>query len=164
MIISRRTMLGLLPAASVAVRALAQEPAPVRLRRFFSAAGGYFVIEPDGRVKVWTASANVKGAKIGLGHDRIVPPYVAQEVPALRGATRIAGGAASYAVMADGRLLAWESNWSGLLGNTSLAEFEQTAQPHAPVPTPTPTLPMPKIVDVAAGSTHVLALTADGTG
>ena len=163
MIISRRTMLGLLPAASVAVRALAQEPAPVRLRRFFSATGGYFVIEPDGRVKVWTALANVTGAKLGLGHDRVVPEYVAQEVPALRGATRIAGGAASYAVMADGRLLAWESNWSGLLGNTSLAEFERTAQPHPPVPTPTPTLPMPKIVDVAAGSTHVVALTADGT-
>jgi alpha-tubulin suppressor-like RCC1 family protein len=65
--------------------------------------------------------------------------------------------------MADGRLLAWESNWSGLLGNTSLAVFERTAQPHPPVPTPTATLPMPKIVDVAAGSTHVVAVTADGT-
>ena len=163
MIVSRRTMLGLLPATPIALRALAQDAAPARLRRFAAGTGGYYVIEPDGRVKVWTVQQNVKGAQIGLGHDRLVPLYVAQEVPALRGATRIASGAASYAVMADGRLLAWESNWSGLLGNTSLAEFERTAQPHPPVPTPTPTLPMPKIVDVAAGSTHVVALTADGT-
>ena len=142
--------------------ALAQE-APARLRRFASGTGGYYVIEPDGRVKVWTVQQNVKGVQLGLGHDRVVPPYVAQEVPTLRGATRIAGSAASYAVMPDGRVLAWESSWSGLLGNTSRAEFERTAQPLPSVTIPTPTVPIPKIVDVAAGSTHVLALTADGT-
>jgi len=163
MIISRRTMLGLLPATGVALRALAQEPTSARLRRFVTGKGGFYVIEPDGRVKTWTASQNVKGAELGLNHDRVVPPYVAQDVPALRGATRIAGAAAGYAVMADGRVLAWDNNWNGLLGNTALAEFEQTAQTHPPGPTPTTTVPMPKVVDVDTQGEHVLALTADGS-
>jgi alpha-tubulin suppressor-like RCC1 family protein len=161
MIVSRRTMLGLVPGMPFALRAMAQEATAPRLRRFVSGLGGFYVTEPDGTVKAWT-DGQVKASSLGLGDDRLLPPYVAQEVPALKGATVIAGGSVGYAVMPDGRVLAWGDNWNGLLGNTPVAELEATAQQHPPVPTPTFTLPMPKIVDIAAGSRHALALTADG--
>jgi Regulator of chromosome condensation (RCC1) repeat len=162
-IVSRRTVLGLVPLMPAAIGAVGQGSAPGRLRRFVSGLGGFYLIEPDGRVKVWPLGASVNGRYLALDHDRVVPQYVAQEAPALRGATAIAAGYAGYAVMADGRVLAWGDNANGLLGNTSRGELEATAQPHPPVSTPTPTLPMPKVVDVATMAEHVLALTAEGT-
>jgi len=166
MILSRRAVLGLMPLMPAALRAAAQgpAPAPARARRIVEAVGGYYMIEPDGRVRVWTTGPNTKGTTILLGDDRIVPPYVAHELPALKGAITISGhGEGTFAVMADGRVLAWGSNANGMLGITPRAELETTAQPHAPGPMPTATLTVPRIVDVAAGAKHVVALTADGT-
>jgi alpha-tubulin suppressor-like RCC1 family protein len=157
--ITRRQALGLLPAVPAALRALAQTTTrPAVTRRIFS----QWVIEPDGRVKAWTTSPNMKGAALGLGDDRIVPRYVAQEIPTLKGCTMIAVGSAKYALMADGTILAWESSWSGLLGNTPLSEFEATGVPHPDGPTPVRTVPMPTVTGVAAGQVHVLVVTADG--
>lgn len=159
---SRREALGLLPAVPAALRALAQTTTRPSVPRRIVSGGVSYVIEPDGRVKAWTTSPNAKASMLGLGDDRIVPPYVAQEIPALKGCTAIAIGAARYAVTADRNILAWDSNWNGLLGNTSLSEFEATAAPHPPVPTPTRTVPMPPVTDVSAGEMHVLALSAEG--
>jgi hypothetical protein len=105
-IVSRRALLGLIPAIP-AWRALVQTPPSSRLRRFVTAGSKCFVVETDGRVKAWTWGPDVKGVALGLEHDRLVPPYVAQDVPALRGAIAIAAGSSSpsYAAMADGRLL-----------------------------------------------------------
>jgi alpha-tubulin suppressor-like RCC1 family protein len=164
MMLTRREALALLPATPAALRAMAQAPLPVaRIRRIVEGRA-FYVIEPDGRVKVWTIINGVKRLFLGLGDDGTVPPYVAQEAPALRGATTIAcGEQADYAAMSDGRVLAWGINANGLLGNTPLAELEVTAQPHPPVAMPTETLPMPKVVDVKSAGRHVLALTAEGT-
>jgi hypothetical protein len=160
--ISRREALGLLPALPAALRALAQTTSrPFVPRRIFLG-GGCYVIEPDGRVKAWTQFPNTKGSALGLGDDRIVPRYVAQEIPALKGCTAIASGGARWAITEDGNILAWDSNWNGLLGNTPLSEFEATAAPHPPVPTPVRTMPLPRVTAVAAGELHVMALTADG--
>src|SRR6185503_2866870 len=106
MIISRRAVLGLMPVMPAALNAMAQGPAsaPARLRRLIDA-GGYYMLEPDGRVKVWTTDPNAKGSDLGFDHDRAVAPYVAQELPVLKGATTIAGGGVRCAVMADGRVL-----------------------------------------------------------
>jgi hypothetical protein len=155
-------MLSLMSGLPASLLALDQGGTSPRLRRFALGIAGYYVIEPDGSVKAWTTGDNIKGTSLALGHEQIVRPYVAQAVPALQGATAIARGNAEYAVMGDGRVLAWGTNANGLLGNTPLAELEVTAQPHRPVPIPTATMPMPKIVDVAAGGDHVMALTADG--
>ena len=164
MILSRREALGLLSVMPAAFRTRRQASTPARLRRMFEALAGNYLIEPDRLVKFWTTSPNGKSP---FGDDRIVPPYIAEELPALKGATTIAGAAgASYAVMADGRVVAWGSNWNGLLGNTTLAELEVRSEPHPPVPMPVATEPMPKAVDVAAMSAvgrHVLSLTAEGT-
>ena len=163
MIVSRRAVLGLLPVMPLAFRAIALGAAAPRLRRLVSGVGGFYVIEPDGTVKAWTTNPNgTKATSLGLGEDTIVPPFVAHEVPALKGATTIAGGGAGYAVMPDGRVLAWGDSGNGLLGNTPLAELEATGRQHPLVPTPTYTVPIPKIVDVATGSRHTLALTEDG--
>lgn len=141
MIVTRRTALGLMPAVPGALRALTQAPAVARLRRFISDGSQGFVIEPDGRVNAWTWGNTVQGFALGLGHDRVVPPYVAQEVPALGGAVAIAVeyDTPSYAAMADGRVLAWETS--------------------APAPVPG----LPKIVTLSSMGPHIVALTADGT-
>ena len=157
--ITRREALGLIPAMPAAWLALAQTTVrPAVSRRIFS----QWVIEPDGRVKAWTTSPNMKGTALGLGDDRIVPRYVAQEIPALKGCTTIAVGSAKYALTADGNVLAWESSWSGLLGNTPLSEFETTAVPHPDGPTPVRTVRMPRVTGVAAGEAHVLTVTIEG--
>jgi len=164
--ITRREALALLSAFPVAVHALAQttSPASPRTRRIISRTASY-VLEADGRVKAWTVSPNFRARDLGLDGDpdRIVPMRVAVEVPPLNGVTTIALGTSSYAVTADGRVLAWGSTENGLLGNTPLEDLKVTRYPHPPGPTPSFTLPMPKVVDVASQSAHVLALTAEGT-
>jgi len=162
---TRREALALLPAFPVALGALAQtSPASPRVRRIVSGSG-LFVMEPDGRVKGWTTSPNFKARYLGLSDDpdQIMPIRVAVDVPPLNGVTKIALGTSSYAVTADGRVLAWGSTENGLLGNTPLADLKVTRYPHPPGPTPSFTLPMPKVVDVDSQNAHVLALTTEGT-
>jgi alpha-tubulin suppressor-like RCC1 family protein len=120
------------------------------------------VFEPDGRVIAWTTAPNTKASWLGLGGGHIVARHVAQEIPLLRGCTAIALGGARYALTAGGQILAWESNWSGLLGNTPLSEFEATGVPHPPVPTPVRITALPRAKDVAAGEVHAMALSMDG--
>jgi len=163
--LTRREALALLAALPVAAGARQQTPpASTRIRRFVSGFASY-VIEPDGRVKAWTVSPNCKAMVLGLDGDpdRIVPRWVAMEVLPLKGVTAIALGTSGYAVTADGRVLAWGTNWNGLLGNTPLSELQKTRNLHPPEPLPTFTQPMPKVIDVSSMESHVLALTAEGT-
>ena len=164
---TRREVLPLLAALPATLRGLAQTPpAGVRVRRLVSSGANTYVLEPDGRVKAWTTSKSLKAMLLGFGGDpdRIVPANVAVDVPPLNGVTTIAlGEGASFAVTADGRVLAWGSTANGLLGNTPLSELERTGYPHPPGPMPTSTLSMPKILDITSIGSHVLALTAEGT-
>src|SRR6185503_13636202 len=109
--ISRRNAMCLLSLAPVALRVRLQESgAAVRHRRMFGGSVMMFVIEPDGRVKFWTTNPN--GTRLEFGDNHLVPPYIAEEVPALKGATKIASaGGAGYAVMGDGRVISWGANW-----------------------------------------------------
>ena len=162
---SRREALGLIPALPVALRAMTQTPArPGRtsIRRIVSSSVDSYVLEPDGRVTVWTTSKSAKASALGFADDRAVPPYVALDVPTLKDCLTMAIGGIRIAITADRHVLTWDSNWSGLLGNTPLSEFEATAAPHPPVPTPVRTVPMPPARDVAVGELHVLVLTVDG--
>jgi hypothetical protein len=136
---TRREALALLPAVPAAIGALAQTPpAAARLRRLVSSFVNSYVIEPDGRVKAWTVSPNTKAMYLGLDGDpdRIVPRWVAVEVPPLKGATAIALGTSSYAVTADGRVLAWGSTENGLLGNTPLEPEHTEFYRHGVSPAP----------------------------
>src|SRR5690242_6673949 len=114
---TRRTALGLVPMLPVVLHSAAQDRG-ASLRRLFCNGVTTYVIEPDGRVRCWTVLQNSKAMDLGFGDDRPIPRYVAQEITALKGATAIAIVANGYAVAADGRVLAWGSNWNGLLGNT----------------------------------------------
>ncbi len=71
-------------------------------------------------------------------------------VPTLTGITAIAGAlATSYALRADGRVLAWGSNYAGELGRTTPISSQR------PLPVPAVTA----IRAIAAGDQHALALT-----
>jgi alpha-tubulin suppressor-like RCC1 family protein len=74
-----------------------------------------------------------------------------------------AAGTACFAVLSDGRILAWGETGSGELGITPLAEFETRAQARLRTNTPTPVVTQFDAVDVSTKSDHVLALTRDGS-
>jgi alpha-tubulin suppressor-like RCC1 family protein len=84
-------------------------------------------------------------------------------MPGLANVVNVAAGLASFAVLADGRILAWGPNANGILGTTPLQEFEERAQPRARTPTPTPLAVRFDAVDVSCTSDHALALARDGS-
>jgi len=77
-------------------------------------------------------------------------------------AAAAAGASSSFAVLTDGRVLAWGSSGSGELGITPQDEFETRAQPHTKTSTPTPVAVPLDVVDISCKADHVLALARDG--
>ena len=73
------------------------------------------------------------------------------------------GGYGGYALMADGRVLAWGVNSHGGVGNTPLAAFESMADFPPEVSAPTPVLAITDAVSISAHGDHTLALTRGGT-
>ena len=68
--------------------------------------------------------------------------------------TRIVGGGAqSFAIKSDGSLLAWGNNASGQLGDGSAPTDQHT---------PVTVGGLPRIVDLATGRAHTVALAANG--
>jgi alpha-tubulin suppressor-like RCC1 family protein len=99
---------------------------------------------------------------MGLGHNNPVKMFALYPVPGVKDVVAISTTETSaYAVLADGRILAWGSNSSGELGNTTLAEFEKRRAPQ--LATPTPVAAKFDAVDVSAKRYHVLALARDGS-
>jgi alpha-tubulin suppressor-like RCC1 family protein len=73
-----------------------------------------------------------------------------------------AGYQASYAVLGDGRLMAWGRNY-GRLGTQTRAQFEATSASGPNSNKPLPVVTKFDAVDVASYNFHVLALARDGT-
>ena len=121
-----------------------------------------FLIETDGTVKAWSYSDPL-GSYLGLGHTNRVEKYLAYEVPGLRNVVAGAStGRATYALIADGRILAWGSNARGEVGYTPLAEVEVTARGRTDALSPTPVLNVSDAIAIAAGDDHALAVTRAG--
>jgi alpha-tubulin suppressor-like RCC1 family protein len=116
------------------------------------AAGFAFTVAVDTGGNVWTWGGNAFG-QLGDGTtaDRATPKMV----PGLVGATAVAAGEAFViALKSDGTVWTWGSNGSGQLGtNNSAAQTTSPAQVGG----------LPKIVAVAAGSYHALAIASDGS-
>jgi uncharacterized protein (TIGR03118 family) len=93
-----------------------------------------------------------------LGHgdqeDRTTPTKIAGVLDEKHVAVATHGNGASYAITDDGALYAWGQNSNGQLGLGDLA--------NRLVPTQVTALDSETVIDVATGTSHTLALTADG--
>jgi alpha-tubulin suppressor-like RCC1 family protein len=124
------------------------------------AAGGHHSLALAGG-KVWAWGYNGKGQlainPVTGGNNRTSPTEVVFATAPAPFTAIAAGGASSYAVAADGFLWAWGYNEEGELGNGSAVDS------HLPVQVVrTGAVPLGPVVQVAAGLSHGLALTADG--
>ncbi len=115
----------------------------------------------DGTVVTWGLNTN---GQLGNGTtaQSTVPVMVTTFSGALLGKTVIAvsaGASHSLALCSDGTVTAWGNNGSGQLGNNSQATYS-----NVPVPvTQSGVITGKKVVSVAAGGAHSLALCSDGT-
>ena len=164
---NRRQALALLGSVPFAARLQAQTRATSELR-FVMAPTVAFLITPDGRLHAWDNSPSSREEeeapdRMGLGHDRPIHRHTLYPVPGLTNIVAAAAGLASFAVLADGRLLSWGPNANGILGTTPLAEFEERAQPRAKTNTPTPLAVRFDALNVSCTSDHALALARDGS-
>lgn len=167
---TRREMLALMATLPFAARLTAQTRATGQLRIAVALTHG-LLIEPAGTLKSWwnpattTADEEVEAdPALGLGRNGLVYPHTLYPVAGISNVVAAAAGpGSSFAVVADGRVLAWGRQAQGLLGTTPLAEYEERAQPLPPTNTPTPVAVRFDAVNVSHVYDHVLALTRTGT-
>jgi alpha-tubulin suppressor-like RCC1 family protein len=166
---NRRQALSLLGALPFAARLGAQTRATGQ-HRIALAQGVGLLLEPGGTLKVWGCNPGTSldrpspaDDELGLGHSNPVDAYALYAVPGLRNVVAAAAGSACFAVLADGRILAWGATGSGELGITPRAEFETRAQPRMRTNTPTPLAVAFDAVDVSCKDDHVMALARDGS-
>lgn len=164
---NRREAIALLATLPFAARVNAQTRATAKHRVVL---GGFIglLLEPDGTLQVWntnTAHRNGYEAEdvLGLGHNRPVDGFALYRIPGLTGVVGAAASSTAFAVLSDGRIMAWGSGGYGLLGTTPLAEFETKAQPRGDSNTPQPVATRFDAVDVSVKGEHALALARDGT-
>ena len=162
--ITRRDALGLLAALPFIARLPVRPLPPPQFRRVVLGRYHSLLIEPDGTLKAWShgPTPNTAG-ELGLGHANPVEQFTLYPVPGLTNV--VAAGAAwdiSFAVLADGRTLAWGER-SEMLGVTPLEYVEVYADSGPRTLVPTPVAARFDAVDIAVGGGHVLGLARDGT-
>ncbi len=128
------------------------------------------LLAPDGMVQVWGCNPGSRAGtpepaedRLGLGHNDPVSARTLYPVPALKNVVAAAVGTGCFAVLADGRILAWGATGSGELGITPREEYESRAQPRLRTNTPTPLAVPFDAVEVSCRSDHVMARARDGT-
>jgi len=163
---NRRQALPLLAAFPFAARTWAQTRATAG-HRLFIGTGHALLVGPDGTLKSYDMSGNRNQVPappyLGLGDERPIDSYALYPIAGIsKVVSAAAGSGTSFAVLADGRVLAWGSCGLGELGITPRAEYEEKAQPRNRAFTPTPVSVQFDAVDVSCKGNHVMALTRDG--
>jgi alpha-tubulin suppressor-like RCC1 family protein len=162
MTMTRREALKLVAASPLAAVQAAAQPDSGRGRRVFPAGLVAYLLEPDGTAKGW-AYAEPFGWSFGLGHADRVKKYIAFDIPGVKNVVSMATAAnTTYALLADGTVMAWGGNFRGELGATPRSEVEVTAGGRATALSPTPVVGITDAIDIAAGDYHALAVTRDG--
>ena len=164
---TRRHALALLTALPFAARLDAQIRATAKTRVVLGRNHG-FMFEPGGTLHSWRISGNgddTASDYLGLGHNRPLPAYSLEPVQGLANVVAAAAGwECSYAVLGDGRLMAWGVNaGNGRLGTTSPSMFERSASWGPNSNTPIPIVTRFDAVDVSCQQEHVVALARDGS-
>lgn len=166
---NRRHALSLLAALPFVARLGGQTRATAQHRIALSQGVG-LLLEPGGTIQAWGSNPGSSldrpspaEDRMGLGHNDPVDAYTLYPVPGVRNVVAAAAGTACYAVLADGRILAWGATGSGELGITPRDEFETRAQPRMRTNTPTPVAVRFDAVDVSCKAGHVMALGRDGS-
>ena len=164
-VMTRRDALALLWSLPMAARLDAQQPG-AGWRRIVTGQSHAMILEPGGTLRTWSSdkvSGNRTGV-FGLGHNNPMPVNTLVPVPGLSNVVSAAAASdCSFAVLADGRLLAWGSQYKGQLGTTRREEIRVGLMPKGDAFAPTPLAVPFDAADVSAGRQHVLALTRDGS-
>jgi alpha-tubulin suppressor-like RCC1 family protein len=165
-IMSRRQAVAILAAIPFAARVNAQTAPGPKHRVILGPTHG-FLLEPGGKLEAWVRREAYDGIApdwLGLGHNNPLPAFTLAAVPRLTNVVAAAAGSAcSFAVLGDGRLLAWGDNsGSGLLGTTARSVVETTASWGPSSSAPLPVAAQFDAIDVSSQDTHVLALSRDG--
>ena len=163
---NRRDVLKLLSALPFVARLGAQTRATGQHRIVFGLEHG-FLIGPDGTLKVWQHGLRTEEGSVdwlGLGHNDPVARWALLPVPGLSNVvSAAAGNGCSFAVLANGQVMAWGSNAGGMLGTTPLALFEKTASWGSSSNKPIPVVTKFDAVAIDTKKDHVVALARDGT-
>ena len=164
-LISRRSALELLAAAPIAAGATLQTPAG-RPRRIVGEGQTFFLLDSDGTAKAWCyglKDSGTSGYLAGVGFDDRLPVYTAFAIPGLQNVVDLAiGGYNGYALLANGRVMAWGSNVRGGLGNTPRAQVEVLASGGPRSNRPTAVIDVVDAIGIAAGDYHAHAVTRSG--
>ena len=161
----RQAMVALL-ALPLGTRVAAQLRSGPRHRVILGNSEG-LLLAPEGTLSMWVRHPVSDGTapdSVGLGHNGPLKPFTLATVPGLSTVVAAsAGWNCAFAVLGDGRLLAWGVNANGRLGTTTQAQMETLASwspngSNRPLPLSTRF----DAVDVSAGDEHVLALARDG--
>jgi alpha-tubulin suppressor-like RCC1 family protein len=162
---NRRQALTLLAAFPLAARVKAQTRPGPQHRVILGGQG--MLLEPGGTLKVWLTQERSDGLApdwLGLGHNEPIHAFTLTPVPALSNIVAAAAGTGcSFAVLGDGRLLAWGWNSNGMLGTTPLSQVEATASWGPSSNRPVSLAIQFDAVSVSSQDSHVLALARDGS-
>ena len=164
---NRREAMALLAALPLAAR-LGAQTRPTSTHRLFLGPGHGLLLGPDGRLQSFSMDIG-RGEEmpaaeyLGLGDERPVDHFALYGVACPAAVVAAAAGSGtSFAVLADGRVLACGSTGSGELGITPQGEFETRAQPRMKTNTPTPVAVSVDAVNISSKADHVLVLSRDG--
>ena len=110
---------------------LAAQVRPGPRHRVILGNGEGLLLDPDGTLRMWVRHPVSDGTapdSLGLGHNGPLQPFTLATVPGLTNVVAAsAGWNCTFAVLSDGRLLAWGVNSNGRLGTTTQAQMETLA-------------------------------------
>ena len=139
----------------------AQTPPPSPGIRHVATRAFTLVVKADGSVVGWGRDADGQAARPPSPTRAITAP-VAIELPGK--VLQVALGESSqYALLEDGTVVAWGTNDEGQLGNGPLGASGELGRYPKPSVTPVRVTGLSRIVQIAAGMKHAVALDRDGS-
>ena len=157
----RACILALLLPTVLGAQTPAPAPPPAPGIRSVATRAFTLVVKADGSVVGWGRDPDGQAAR-PPSPTRVITAPVAIELPGK--ALQVAlGQTTQYALLEDGTVVAWGSNDEGQLGNGPLGASGELGRYPKPSVTPVHVTGLSRIVQIAAGPKHAVALDRDGT-